>query len=62
MESLINNLINGNNSEAKKQAKRHAEWKIRDALVQAGYSTPKATLAAAWLKGCDCWQAYCDAD
>mgnify|MGYP001609268673 CR=1 FL=1 len=62
METLINNLINGNNTTAKRQAKRFAAWKIREALIEAGYSTKKATLAADWLKGRDCWQAYCDAD
>jgi len=63
METLINNLINGNLTQAKKQAKRFSEWQIRTALAEAGvHSMPKATLAAAWLKGCNCWQAYCDAN
>jgi len=63
METLINNLINGNLTQAKQQAKRFSEWAIRDALEDNGYHThAKAVLAAAWLKGRDCWQEYCDAD
>lgn len=63
MNSLVKNLINGNNGEAKRQAKRFAAWRIRDALIeQTSYSVTKATLAADWLKGRDCWQEYCDAN
>lgn len=62
MKSLINNLLNGNLSEAKRQAKRFSNWRLREALKEeAGYSDEKATLCADWLKGRDCWQAYCDA-
>jgi hypothetical protein len=62
MESLIDNLINGNNTEAKKQAKRFANWVIREALIESGWSDRKATLAADWLKGRPCYQAYRDAN
>lgn len=62
MNTLIDNLINGNNTLARKQAKRFPAWQIRDALIdEVGYSRLKATLFAAWLKGRDCWQAACDA-
>lgn len=62
MQSLIDNLINGNNTTAKKQAKRFSAWKIREALTEIGWSLEKATLCADWLKGRDCYQAYCDAN
>lgn len=63
MENLINNLVNGNNADAKRQAKRFTVWNIRERLMlDLGWSMNKATLAADWLKGRDCWQAYCDAD
>jgi hypothetical protein len=63
METLINNFVNGNNTIAKKQAKRFAAWRIREALMEsAGWTANRAALAADWLKGRDCWQAYCDAN
>lgn len=61
MNSLIQNYLNGNLTAAKKQARRFAAWRIREALVAIGYSLHKATLTADWLKGRDCWQAACDA-
>lgn len=62
MQILIDNLINGNNTTAKKLARHFKSWEIRDALVEMGWSENKSTLAADWLKGRDCWQAYCDAN
>ena len=62
METIIENLINGNLAEAKQQARKWKAWVIRDALTDgAGMSLAKATLCADWLKGRDCWQEYCDA-
>ena len=46
MNTLIDNLINGNLTTAKKQAKRFPAWQIRDALIDIGYSLNKATLTA----------------
>lgn len=60
-ETLVENMINGNLSDAKTQAKRLPHWRIRDAFIKAGYSDHKATLTADWLKGRDCWQEACDA-
>lgn len=59
---MIENLINGNLTDAKRQAKRYSEGTIRFALIEHGFSVVRATLAAAYLKGSDCWQAYCDAE
>jgi len=61
MQKLLNNLLNGNITDAKRQAKRFSNHAIRAALVElGGYSLNKATLTADWLKGRDCWQAACD--
>lgn len=62
MNTLIENLVNGNNTLARKQAKRFKGWQIRESLIEFGWSLNRATLAADWLKGRDCWQAYCDAN
>lgn len=62
METLIDNLINGNNTLAKRQARRFTNWQIREALLEHGWRLKRSILAADWLKGRDCWQAYCDAD
>lgn len=61
MNTLIENLINGNNTDARKQAQRFKAWQIRESLIESGWTQNKATLCADWLKGRDCWQAYCDA-
>lgn len=61
MNELIDNLINGNLSDAKRMAKPFKVWDIRVALLNNGYSLNKALLTADWLKGRDCWQAACDA-
>lgn len=62
MNTLIENYVNGNLTDAKRQAKRFSTWEIRDALVDMlGYSLNKATLTADWLHGRDCWQEACDA-
>ena len=63
MDTLIANLENGNNGDAKRQARRFTTWDIRERLMlDLGWSLNKSTLAADWLKGRDCWQDYCDAD
>jgi len=62
METMLDNLLNGNISTAKRQAKRRTVWDIRNYLIEMyGWSEVKATFAADFLKGRDCWQAYCDA-
>jgi hypothetical protein len=50
MKSLIENYINGNLSDARKQAKKYSQSKIREALLEYGFSELKAALVAAWLK------------
>lgn len=62
MQTMIENLINGNLTDAKKQAKRFALHKIVDALQNDfGWSLDKAYKAASYLKTGQGFQAYCDA-
>jgi len=62
MNSLLNNLINGNLTDAKAQAKRYELFQIAKAAIElCGYSRNKAIMAAAYLKGRCTFQAYCDA-
>lgn len=61
LERLVENMINGNLSTAKEQAKRVPHFKIRQGFIDAGYSERKAILTADWLKGRDCWQEMYDA-
>lgn len=63
MNTLLENLVNGNLKDAKEQAKRFELFKIaRAAMESLGYSRNKAINAAAYLKGRITFQAYCDAD
>ena len=61
MNTLLENLLNGNLKDAKEQAKRFGLFKIAGAAMELGYSRNKAIMAAAYLKGCATFQAYCDA-
>lgn len=62
MQTMIENLENGNTTTAREQANKFTNWQIRETLVDMGWSLKRATLATDWLKGRDCWQAYCDAE
>lgn len=63
MKTLLDNLINGNLTDAKAQAKRYDLFAIaRNAVEYLGYSRNKAIMAAAYLKGRCTFQAYCDAN
>ena len=62
MKTVLDNLINGNLTDAKKQASRFDLFAIaRSAMEYLGYSRNKAIMAAAYLKGRATFQAYCDA-
>lgn len=64
LENCINNYINGNLSDAKRQAKRFKLDQIREGLRDyCGYGFQKASLTAEWLKGLsDNRQAACDCE
>lgn len=61
MESMLNNLENGNLADAKKQANRHSLTAIKNHLVESGESLESALNTAEYLKGEKEFQAYCDA-
>ena len=59
---MIDNLINGNCTTARKLAKRFSMVKIVAALQhEYGWTLAKAFTAAAYLKTGEGFQAYCDA-
>jgi hypothetical protein len=60
MESMIDNLINGNIKDAKRQAKRFKFEKITAYLLDLDYSTASAYATAGFLKGLAGFQVYCD--
>jgi hypothetical protein len=63
MQTLLDNLINGNLADARRQAQRFQLFDIaRAARDYLGMSRNKAIAAAAYLKGRCTFQAYCDAD
>lgn len=63
MKSMILNLINGNLTDAKRQAKRHSPGAITDYLREEfGWTRTRAVLAADYLKTGQGFQAYCDAE
>lgn len=63
MGNLINNYINGNLPDAKKQARRFSHIKIREALERTcGYSFDKSAKIADYLKNKGSFQTACDAE
>jgi hypothetical protein len=61
MNALIENLINGNLTDAKERAKRYGFWDIARAAQTHFGSRNKAIMAAAYLKGRATFRAFCDA-
>jgi hypothetical protein len=62
MKSLCDNFINGNLTDAKRQAKRYSAARITLAFYQDyGFSILKAAITADYLKGQATFQEACDA-
>lgn len=62
MQTMLENFINGNLTDAKRQAKRFSHSAIRNALMDDyGYSANKAALTADYLKTGTGFQSACDA-
>lgn len=61
---MINNLINGNLSDARRQARRYSYDNINMFLLGIDWSSIKASAAANYLKhgGNERFQTYCDTD
>lgn len=62
MQNMIQNLLNGNLSDARGQAKRYSYDKINLYLLELGWSSIRASAAAHYLKTGHGFQAYCDAN
>jgi len=62
MTPMIENLINGNLTDARQQAKRFRLSQIVNHLhFMCGWSVERSNKAAIYLKTGNGWQAYCDA-
>ena len=62
MQSMVNNLINGNLTDAKNQARNVNIHTIKRYLQNAmGWSYAKSMAAASYLKTGEGFQEYCDA-
>jgi hypothetical protein len=64
IQRITENLVNGNLTDAKQQAKRVSYAALKLALVSgSGWSESKATAAASYLKNAsnETFQQYCDA-
>lgn len=63
MKEMIDNLINGNLTDAKHQAKRFGLEKIAHyCRRELGWSNRKSAAAASYLKTGVGFQVYCDAE
>ena len=63
LESLVNNVVNGNLQTALRQADDFNVYQVREALQEyAGYSFKKAVLTAEWLESGQNYQRACDAE
>lgn len=62
MQTMIENLINGNLKDARRQARGKGMMRIATYLrLELGWSLHRATAAAYYLKTGEGWQDYCDA-
>ena len=61
MQSMLENLINGNLKDAQNQAKKYSHGKIMSYMQwDAGYSLAQAVAIAGYLKGHLSFQTYAD--
>lgn len=60
MRTCIENLINGNLTEAKRQARRYAPAPLVQVAAEYHQSIAKAIAAVLYLKGKIDFQTYCD--
>lgn len=58
----VADLINGNLTDAKRQACYVNAHQLFVALFNSGASADKASRGAFYLKTGKCWQSYCDAN
>jgi len=60
MNTMLENLINGNLSTAKNQAKKYTFTRIVNFMKDAGYEETESNNAALYLKGHIEFQEYCN--
>jgi hypothetical protein len=58
--NIIHNLINGNLTDAKEQAKKYSSWKLMNAADELGYTIVESVAIAGYLKGAISFQDYCN--
>lgn len=58
--NIIENLINGNLTDAKKLARNHSAQSIIHAAMGYGYNYNESLLMVSFLKGIISFQDYCD--
>ena len=59
--NAIQNLINGNLTDAKNLAKKYSYWKLMTLAEDLGYSIHQCVAISGYLKGAISFQSYCDA-
>lgn len=62
MKALIANLLNGNLSDARQQARRVSWERIFKTLTSLEWDARRARAAADYLKGKGSFQTYCDTE
>ncbi len=63
MNQMIANLINGNLTDARKQAEKFSQDRIyRCCMEEWEWSESKSHAAAVYLKTGEGWQRFCDAE
>lgn len=58
--NAIENLINGNLTDAKRLAKKHSYWKLMTLAEHLGYPIHQCVAISGYLKGNLSFQVYCD--
>ena len=61
IEKTVDDLINGNLTDARRRAKNLGAVKLIEAFQEIGWTAEKAVLATKYLKTGNGFQAYCDA-
>ncbi len=62
METMIENYVNGNLKDARRQSRKFSQLAIKDALLEHGYSKEKAYAVALYLKTGHGYQESCNAN
>lgn len=58
--NIIENLINGNLTDAKRLARNHSAQSIINAAMGYGYNYNESLIMTSYLKGIISFQDYCD--